>query len=105
MSLPTISRINPTSGPTTGGITAIISGTNLAGATTVTFGTVTAVPTSSTATTVSVVVPANTAGTVRVSVTTPNGTSTSIVNFTYAPIRTGFSLAYGDFLFDLPPLL
>ncbi|KAI2699423.1 hypothetical protein CBS147332_8309 [Penicillium roqueforti] len=95
MSLPTISRINPTSGPTTGGITAIISGTNLAGATTVTFGTVTAVPTSSTATTVSVVVPANTAGTVRVSVTTPNGTSTSIVNFTYvvAPLPSLTSLS------------
>lgn len=90
--LPTITGINPTSGPNTGGTTLLIAGTDLTGATLVTFSSgansVTAPPTSSTATSVSVVTPAWTfpVGPARVTVTTPGGDSVQPVFFTYTTI-------------------
>lgn len=99
MSAPTISRINPTSGPTSGGTTVIITGTNLASPSAVTFGASSATVVSSTATSISVTTPANAAGTVRVVVTTSAGTSTQAVNFTYvtvsAPTITSLSSTVG----------
>ena len=86
MSAPTISRINPTSGPTTGGITVIISGTNLASPSAVTFGGTSATVNSSSATSVSVTTPVHAAGAVRVLVTTAGGTTTQAVNFTYVTV-------------------
>lgn len=86
MSVPTITRINPTSGPTTGGTTVIIFGTNLASPSAVTFGGTPATINSSSATSISVTNPANSAGAARVLVTTSGGTTTQPVNFTYTTI-------------------
>ncbi|KAJ5974732.1 hypothetical protein N7481_011942 [Penicillium waksmanii] len=86
MSAPTITRINPTSGPTTGGTTVIIFGTNLASPSAVTFGGTPATINSSSATSISVTNPANSAGAARVLVTTSGGTTTQPVNFTYTTI-------------------
>ena len=86
--LPTVTGVSPSSGPTAGGTSVTVSGTNLTGATAVDFGT--GHPGTSisgvTATSLTVTSPAGT-GTVNVTVTTPNGTSA--VNapsdqFTYA---------------------
>ncbi|KAJ5613422.1 hypothetical protein N7510_006616 [Penicillium lagena] len=99
MSAPTITRISPTSGPTTGGTTVIIFGTNLASPSAVTFGGTPATINSSSATSVSVTNPANSAGAARVLVTTSGGTTTQPVNFTYsaitAPVIASISPASG----------
>ena len=99
MSAPTITRINPTSGPTTGGTTVLITGTNLGTPTSVTFGGTAATVNSSTATSISVAAPAHAAGAARVVVTTAAGTSTQPVNFTYitvaAPVITSLSPTSG----------
>ena len=101
--LPTVTGVSPSSGPTAGGTSVTVSGTNLTGATAVDFGT--GHPGTSisgvTATSLTVTSPAGT-GTVNVTVTTPNGTSA--VNapsdqFTYnapaLPTVTGVSPASG----------
>lgn len=82
---PTITSVSPSSGPTAGGTTVTVTGTNFLGATQLTIGG-TAVPfTIHSATSISFVTPAKTAGTVDIRVTTPAGTSanTSADNFTY----------------------
>ena len=86
MSTPTISRINPTSGPTTGNITVIISGTNLASPSAVTFGGTSATVNSSSGTSISVTIPAHAAGAAPVLITTTGGTTTQAVNFTYITV-------------------
>lgn len=92
MSSPAVSGINPTTGPVSGGTSLLIAGSNLLGATTVTFGTgatsVTATPTSSTASSVSVTTPAwpFAPGAARVTVTTPSGSSTQPVFFSFTSI-------------------
>jgi hypothetical protein len=93
--LPVISGISPTSGPTQGGETVTIKGTDLCGATSVLFGTNSAIinSVSSDCTTLSVTEPAGT-GTVPVTVTTPGGTATSPENFTY--ISPGYWEAASD---------
>ncbi len=81
---PTVTSISPTAGPTAGGNTVTINGTNLTGATAVHFG-------SAAATNVAVVsaaqvtatAPAGTAGTADVTVTTPGGTSATSANDHY----------------------
>jgi hypothetical protein len=99
MSAPIITRISPTSGPTTGGITVVITGTNLASPSAVTFGGTSATVNSSSATSISVTTPAHAAGVARVLVTTAAGTSTQAVNFTYvtiaAPVITSLSPTNG----------
>ncbi len=84
---PSVTGVNPSSGPTSGGIAVTITGTNLKGATAVEFGSnaatnVTVVSSSQITTTA----PAGSAGTVDVTVTTPGGTSgTSAADqFTYS---------------------
>ena len=73
--LPTVTGISPSSGPTAGGTSVTVSGTNLTGATAVHFGSTAGTGiTSVTATSLTVTSPAGT-GTVDVTVTTPNGTS------------------------------
>lgn len=102
-SLPTITVINPSTGPVFGGTPILITGTNLSGATVVTFGTgagaATATPTSTTATSVSVVTPAHASGLVRVSVVTPAGSSTQPALFNYVtiaiPVLTSLSPTHG----------
>jgi hypothetical protein len=80
---PTIRSVAPSSGPTTGGTSVSIIGTNLSGATVVEFGTAAGVVTSDTATTIVATDPAGTAGTVKVAVTTSAGTASDASAFTY----------------------
>ena len=84
---PTVTVLNPTSGPTAGGNTVEITGTNLGGATKVKFGTTEVSPpfTENTATKIKVIAPAGAAGTVDVRVVTPGGESanTAADNYTY----------------------
>ena len=83
---PTVTGINPASGPTSGGTAVMISGTNLTDATSVQFGLNAATnvnvvsPTQITATS-----PPGSAGTLDVTVTTPGGTSatSNADQFTY----------------------
>jgi ribosomal protein S11 len=81
---PTVSGISPSSGPTAGGTSVTITGTNFTGATGVTIGGAAATNvvvvsgTSITATT-----PAGTAGTASVVVTTPGGSNAANTLFTY----------------------
>jgi hypothetical protein len=73
---PTVAKLAPKKGPSTGGTSVTVTGKNFSGATAVTFGTVNAAsfkvisPTQITA-----VSPGEPAGTVDVRVTTPGGTS------------------------------
>jgi len=72
---PTITSISPTAGPTAGGTTVTLTGTNFTGVTAVTFGgTVAAGFTFNSTTSITATSPAGT-GTVDIRVTTPGGTS------------------------------
>jgi hypothetical protein len=99
LSPPTVTGLNPTSGPVAGGTSVTISGTNFTGATAVDFGT-TAVGNFTVVnnTTITTASPAGT-GTVNVTVTNPDGTSpTSAADqFTYlaAPTVTALSPTSG----------
>jgi len=85
---PVISMISPTSGPSAGGTTVTITGSNLSGATRVVFG---GVPATSFAvvsdTEITAVAPAQGHSTRPVTVTTPGGSSqpSSVDQFIYAP--------------------
>jgi formylglycine-generating enzyme required for sulfatase activity len=86
---PTISSVAPSSGPTTGGTTITITGTNLTGTTSVTVGGVAATSVSVvSATTVTAITPAGTAGAKTVSVTTPGGTANLTNGFTFVGAPT-----------------
>ena len=78
---PSISSLNPASGP--GGTSVIISGSNLTGATAVSFNGTAATFTVNSATSISTTVPAG-ASTGNVTVTTPGGTSNGLA-FTVLP--------------------
>jgi len=96
---PVITSISPTSGPTGGGTTVVITGTNLSGATAVSFGATSASYTVNSATQITATSPAGSAGTVDVRVTTVGGTSaTSAADFfTYvaSPAVTSISPTAG----------
>lgn len=81
---PTVTAISPTTGPTAGGTTVIITGTDLTDATSVTFGATAAIFTVDSSTQITVTSPAGT-GTVDVRVTTSGGTSSISASdqFTY----------------------
>ncbi len=84
---PTVSSVSPNAGPTGGGNTVTINGTNFVPGATVKFGTTaSATVTFVSATQLKAVAPAHAAGTVDVRVTTPGGTS---------PIVPGDDYAYG----------
>jgi hypothetical protein len=92
----TVSSLNPNSGPTAGGNTVTITGTNLSNASAVFFGVTPAISFSVLGPTqISAVAPSGTAGTVDVTVTTPGGTSTTNAGdqYTYvaAPAVSGLS--------------
>jgi uncharacterized protein YhjY with autotransporter beta-barrel domain len=93
---PSISGITPTSGPTSGGTTLTISGSDLAGATGATVDGVSVTIDSNTATEITITAPAHSAGTVDVEVTTVGGTSNSWP-YTYvaAPTITSLSPSAG----------
>lgn len=90
---PTITAIAPSAGPTLGGTSVVITGTNLASATAVTFGGTAAGIISNSATSITVTSPARAAGPADIVVTTVGGTSanTAADDFTYvtpAPVPT-----------------
>ena len=90
---PTVSSLSVVSGPLGGGGTVTISGDNLTGATGVSFGGAAATILSGTDDTVAVTVPAaGSAGARNVTVTTPGGTSTQNVAFTYVEAPTVASM-------------
>jgi len=72
---PTVTAVSPSAGPTAGGVSATITGSNFGPGATVSFGTAAASVTSVSATQITALVPADSAGTVDVTVTTPQGTS------------------------------
>ncbi|MEO3998122.1 putative Ig domain-containing protein [Mesorhizobium sp. CAU 1732] len=81
---PTITSISPTSGPTAGGTSVVITGTNLTGATGVTFGSTAVISfTVDSATQITATTSAHAEGAVDVAVTTPGGSATAAGAFTY----------------------
>ncbi|MEE4588930.1 IPT/TIG domain-containing protein, partial [Streptomyces antimycoticus] len=73
---PTLTNLNPTNGPTAGGNTITITGTNLTGTTQILFGTNPATTfTINSPTQITATAPAGPASAVNVTVTTPGGTS------------------------------
>jgi hypothetical protein len=100
MAAPTVSSLSVSSGPLAGGTTLVITGTNFTGVTAVKFGTSNATSfTLNSATQITTTIPAASAGMVDVTVTTPGGTSTTVVGdrYTYvaAPTVTGLSVTNG----------
>ena len=98
--LPAVSGISPTSGPSVGGTSVTITGNNLAGASAVKFGGVPGAIVSNSPTTIVVTSPAG-SGTVDVSVTTAAGSSPASAadRFTYippAPTISGFTPTSGS---------
>jgi hypothetical protein len=87
--LPTITSISPTTGPTIGATTVTITGTNFTGATKVVFGAVAATSfTVVSSTEITAVSPAQAAAAHNIYVTTPGGTSAAVAGdvFTYQPV-------------------
>jgi alpha-tubulin suppressor-like RCC1 family protein len=87
---PTVTKVEPTSGPASGGTTVTITGTNLTGATAVKFGSTNATSfTVNSDSSITAVSPAGT-GAEDVTVTTPGGASPQVAadRFTYGPTVT-----------------
>jgi hypothetical protein len=82
-SAPTVSGISPASGPTAGGNTVTITGTNFTTASAVNFGPNPATFVADTSTSITATVPVSTAGPVDVTVTNDGGTSTTNPNDLY----------------------
>jgi hypothetical protein len=82
---PTVTSVNPASGPPAGGNTVTITGTNFGGTTSVTFGGVAVTSfTVTSGTTITATVPAGTTGPVSVVVTTPSGSNAANTLYAYA---------------------
>jgi uncharacterized protein YkwD len=91
LTVPTITGLSPTRGPTTGGTSVVITGTNFTGATGVSFGGVAATSyTFDTDTQITATAPAHAAATVGVQVTSAAGASadTSADDYTYVVAPT-----------------
>ncbi|MFF7145272.1 MULTISPECIES: IPT/TIG domain-containing protein [Streptomyces] len=84
---PVVSSIAPNQGPTAGGNTVTVTGTNLSGTTAVVFGSHSATITGNTSTQITVQPPAGAAAPVNLTVTTAGGTSTPLPYF-YIPLPT-----------------
>lgn len=94
---PTLASVTPSSGSSAGGNIVTITGIHLLGATSVSFGASAATILSGTDDTVAVTVPAGSAGAQQVTVTTPGGTSSQNVSYTYiaGPVLTGMTPSSG----------
>lgn len=95
-SAPTITSVNPSSGPVSGGNSVTITGTNLTGTTGVTFGGTPATSfTFISATSITATSPSHAAGPVDVVVTTPGGSSATSANskYTYTPLTLSINNA------------
>ncbi|MEU1438788.1 IPT/TIG domain-containing protein [Streptomyces sp. NPDC005775] len=96
---PTISTINPTQGPTTGGTTVTLTGTGMTGSTAVRFGSTNATSfTINSATQITAVSPPRAAGAAALTVVHPTGNSNSLT-YTYVvaqvPVVTGVAPSNG----------
>ncbi|MBI0313648.1 IPT/TIG domain-containing protein [Streptomyces javensis] len=93
---PVLTALSPASGPTGGGNTVTLTGTNLTGATQVLFGATPATILTNTATQITATAPAGPASVVNVTVTTPGGISNPL-SYIYvaAPVVTGVSPQFG----------
>ena len=95
---PTIATISPNTGPTTGGFSVIITGTNLDNASAVMFDSVPATGVTVVSGNINATVPAHAVGAASVTVVTPGGTSNALP-FTYtlppAPAVTSLSPVSG----------
>lgn len=98
--VPTASSLSPISGSTSGGTLVTITGTNFIGATTVTFGGTNAPSvTVVNSTTIQVITPSKVAGPVVVIVTTPGGSASVAIPYTFiasAPTITSLSPGLGS---------
>lgn len=83
VAVPTVTTLVPTSGPTSGGTTVTITGTDLGSTESVTFGGTLAPFAAIDDTTVAAVTPPGVAGAVDVVVTNPAGSDTVVGGFTY----------------------
>jgi hypothetical protein len=102
---PTASGVTPTAGPTAGGTSVTITGTNFTGVTNVTFDGMDAIRfTAASDTQIIVTTPAHGAGSVDVVVTTPGGGTTLTGAFTFvaAPTIAGITPATGSTDADEP---
>lgn len=98
VSPPVITGIAPTSGPTAGGNSAVISGTGFVTGSTVTFDGTAATVTAAAATSLTVIVPAGAAGPADVVVTNPDGqsdTEAALYTFIAPPMVTSLTPASG----------
>jgi hypothetical protein len=80
---PTVTAVNPTSGPSAGGTAITITGTNLTGATAITVGGAACASVSASATSATCTTAAGSAGSASVVVTTSGGTNAANTLFTY----------------------
>ncbi|MET9392109.1 IPT/TIG domain-containing protein, partial [Streptomyces sp. NPDC006624] len=93
---PTITSLTPANGPTTGGNTVTINGTNLTGTTQVLFGANPATITTNTPTQITVTAPAGPPSAVNVTVTTPGGISNPLPYvYVAAPTVSSVSPQFG----------
>ena len=81
---PQVTAVSPSSGPTDGGTSVVITGTNFTGATAVTFGGTAAGYVVDSATQITATAPAHAAGMADVLVTTPEGTSPNTASDDYS---------------------
>lgn len=84
---PTVTSVSPLNGPTAGGTTVTVTGTNFVTGASVAFGTTTVIPSSVTATSITVTTPAHAAGAVDVTVSNQDGSNPAIRGnaFTFDP--------------------
>ncbi|WP_051133431.1 IPT/TIG domain-containing protein [Nocardia paucivorans] len=90
--LPAITAVEPTAGPTSGGNSVVITGTDFIGPLTVRFGNTATVFTIDSSTQITAVAPPGSPGTVQITVTGSGGTSNG-VTYTYVgvPVLTGIA--------------
>ncbi|MFF1962504.1 IPT/TIG domain-containing protein [Streptomyces sp. NPDC058232] len=92
VALPTLTGVSPNQGPTTGGTTVTLTGTNLLNATTVRFGGTAAAFSVVSATQITATAPTGSAGFAQITVITPGGTGGGVAfQYVALPTLTGVS--------------